>query len=75
MKIEKEEIEMAEKIVEKMEYCLNCKAKPCSNKGCPLSNDIPTFIKLAKEGKIEEAYKVLTNTTMLRKCLWENLPS
>ena len=47
------------------QYCLNCKAKPCSNNGCPLSNDIPTFIKLAKEGKIKQAYEVLTKTTML----------
>ena len=53
-----------EKIKKDMEYCLNCKTKPCQ-KGCPLSNDIPTFIKLAKDGKIEEAYKSLINTTML----------
>lgn len=54
-----------DKIKEKMEYCLNCKIKPCSNKGCPLSNDIPTFIKFAKEEKIKEAYEVLINTTVL----------
>lgn len=54
-----------ETIKEKLEYCLNCKVKPCSVKGCPLSNDIPTFIHLTKEGKIKEAYEVLTNTTML----------
>ena len=54
-----------EEIKENLEYCLNCKIKPCSVKGCPLSNDIPTFIHLAKEGKIKEAYEVLTNTTML----------
>lgn len=53
-----------EKIKKDMEYCLNCKTKPCQ-KGCPLSNDIPTFIKLAKDEKIEEAYKSLINTTML----------
>lgn len=52
-------------IKEKMEYCLNCKIKPCGNKGCPLSNDIPTFIEFAKEGKIKEAYEVLSNTTVL----------
>ena len=53
------------KIKEYTEYCLNCKVKPCSNKGCPLSNDIPTFIKYVKEGDIKKAYEVLTNTTML----------
>lgn len=54
-----------ERIQEYAEYCLNCKLKPCSVKGCPLSNDIPIFIKLVKEGKIKEAYEVLTRTTML----------
>ena len=47
------------------EYCLNCPVKPCSNKGCPLNNDIPTFIKNVKEGKIEEAYSILSKTTVL----------
>lgn len=47
------------------EHCLNCPVKPCSNKGCPLNNDIPTFIKNVKEGKIEEAYRVLSKTTVL----------
>lgn len=47
-------------IQEKMNYCLNCKIKPCSNKGCPLGNDIPTFIKFAKEGKIEDAYTTIS---------------
>ena len=50
---------------EKMNYCLNCKIKPCSNKGCPLENDIPTFIKLAKEGKIEDAYATISKTSVL----------
>ena len=56
---------MNSEIREYTEFCLNCKAKPCSNKGCPLANDIPTFVKLAKEGDIKEAYKVLVQTTML----------
>ena len=56
---------MDAKIQEYTEHCLNCKAKPCSNKGCPLSNDIPAFIKFAKEGNIKEAYKILSKTTVL----------
>ena len=56
---------MDSKIQEYTEYCLNCPVKPCSNKGCPLSNDIPTFIKYAKEGNIKEAYKILLQTTIL----------
>ena len=56
---------MDEQIKLKAEYCLNCTAKPCKSKGCPLSNDIPTFIKLVKENKIKEAYNVLLDTTIL----------
>jgi glutamate synthase (NADPH/NADH) small chain len=37
------------------ERCLQCK-KPKCRKGCPVHNDIPGFIKLIREGKIEEAY-------------------
>ncbi|MBQ9659438.1 MAG: FAD-dependent oxidoreductase [Clostridia bacterium] len=54
-----------EEIKEKLEYCLNCKIKPCSQKGCPLNNDIPDFIRLAKEEKYEEAYNLLSQTTVL----------
>ncbi|MCI9063553.1 MAG: FAD-dependent oxidoreductase [Clostridia bacterium] len=57
---------MNELIKEKAEYCLNCKIKPCFNKGCPLNNDIPEFIKLIKEEKYEEAYDILCNTTVLQ---------
>ena len=35
-------------IKELANYCLNCKVKPCQ-KGCPLGNDIPEFIKNIKE--------------------------
>lgn len=53
-----------EKIEEYTEYCLNCKTKPCQ-KGCPLGNDIPTFIKTLKEGEIQKAYEIVTQTTVL----------
>lgn len=56
---------MNENIQKYAEYCLNCKVKPCSNKGCPLNNDIPTFIKLVKENNMEEAYFSLLKTTIL----------
>ena len=55
-----------ENILEKANYCLGCKVKPCSNKGCPLNNNIPEFIKLVKEEKYKEAYKVLSETTVLQ---------
>lgn len=53
-----------EEINEKSNYCLNCKVKPCKN-GCPLGNDIPSFIKNVKEGNFEEAYNILCQTTVL----------
>lgn len=52
-------------INQKAEYCLNCKIKPCQ-KGCPLGNDIPSFIKAIKEQKYEEAYNILSETTVLQ---------
>ena len=54
-----------ENIKENAEYCLNCKVKPCQ-KGCPLENDIPEFIKNVKEGNYEKAYQVLCKTTVLQ---------
>ena len=54
-----------EQILEKANYCLNCKAKPCSVKGCPLNNNIPEFIKCIKEDNYIEAFKVLSKTTVL----------
>mgnify|MGYP004569311933 FL=1 len=57
---------MNEEIKEKLEYCLNCKTKPCSNKGCPLGNNIPGFIQKLKEKKYEDAYDILNETTVLQ---------
>lgn len=57
-------MEKEEQIQQDMKDCLNCKVKPCQ-RGCPLENDIPTFIKQAKEGNRKEAYQTLTKTTML----------
>lgn len=54
-----------EEIDEKANYCLGCKVKPCSMKGCPLNNDIPEFIKCVKEENYIEAYKILSKTTVL----------
>lgn len=56
---------MNEEMKEKLQYCLNCKIKPCSNKGCPLNNDIPTIISQLKNEQYEEAYETLTKTTVL----------
>ncbi len=55
-----------EKINEKSNYCLNCPVKPCSNKGCPLGNNIPGFIKAVKEEDYKKAYEILSETTVLQ---------
>ena len=55
-----------EGIKEKADYCLNCKVKPCSNKGCPLHNEIPDFIKEVKEENFNKAYEILCKTTVLQ---------
>ena len=54
-----------EEIKEKVNYCLNCKTRPCSTKGCPLENNIPDFIKAVKEEKYKQAYEILSQTTVL----------
>lgn len=55
---------MEAELKEKVEQCLNCKVKPCT-KGCPLENNIPAFIEKVKQDKLEEAYEILSETTVL----------
>lgn len=52
-------------VIDKANYCLGCINKPCQ-KGCPLNNDTAGFIKLIKEEQYEEAYKLLSKTTILQ---------
>ena len=49
---------------ELINYCLNCPTKPC-RKGCPLENNIPDFIKAAKNQKFLDAFNILSETTVL----------
>ena len=58
-------MEKLEEIQEKANYCLNCPIKPCSQKGCPLNNNIPAFIKEIKEKDYKKAYEILSETTVL----------
>ncbi len=44
--------------------CLNCKSKPCV-KSCPVAVDIPTFIEKIKSGNIEDAYKIISKSSLL----------
>lgn len=54
-----------EEIKDKSNYCLNCKTRPCSVKGCPLGNHIPQFIEQVKQGNYQKAYEILSETTVL----------
>lgn len=55
---------MEKEILEKVQYCLNCK-NPLCRTGCPLGNHIPDFIAQLKEGNFQQAYEILTQTTVL----------
>lgn len=46
-------------IKEKAEYCLNCKNKPCSIKGCPMQTKVPEFITEIKNENFKKAYDIL----------------
>lgn len=56
---------MEKEEIQKLAFlCLGCKTKPCV-KGCPLGNSIPDFIQAVKEGHMENAYEILSETTVL----------
>lgn len=55
---------MTKDMKEKSEYCLGCLNPQCRI-GCPLSNNIPAFIKQIKEENFEAAYEILCETTVL----------
>lgn len=48
-----------EDLIEMAKYCLNCKMKPCSIKGCPMQTNIPEFITEIKNKNLEKAYDIL----------------
>ena len=50
--------------MEEASRCIGCKNAKCVQ-GCPVSIDIPGFIKQVKEGNIEEAYKVIGKSSAL----------
>lgn len=52
-------MENIEKIKEKANWCLQCKMRPCAEKGCPVHTNIPEFISKIKEEKFKEAYDIL----------------
>lgn len=53
---------------EEASRCLNC-LKPACRTGCPVSIDIPSFIKLIKEGRfIEAAWKIKEDNALPAVC-------
>ena len=66
----------AEMAVNEAQRCLNCKNMPCVS-GCPVNVQIPQFISLVAEGKFEEGYQKIAETSTLpaicgRVCPQEN---
>ena len=53
-----------EEAVEEAQRCLHCKNAKCVQ-GCPVNINIPGFIGELKEGKVEEAYKVISESSAL----------
>lgn len=53
-----------EEAMEEATRCINCKNAQCV-KGCPVSINIPAFIEQVKLGNIEEAYKIISESSAL----------
>ncbi len=53
-----------EEAVSEAERCIHCKNAKCIE-GCPVNINIPDFIAEVKEGKFEEAYKVIGQSSAL----------
>ena len=65
-----------EQAIDEAKRCLNCKNKPCVG-GCPVKIYIPEFIKKVAEGKFDEAYDIIAQSSSLpaicgRVCPQEN---
>ncbi|MCR5755977.1 MAG: NADPH-dependent glutamate synthase, partial [Acetatifactor sp.] len=53
-----------EEAMEEAGRCINCKNAQCM-KGCPVSINIPGFIEQVKEGNIEKAYQIISESSAL----------
>lgn len=53
-----------EEAVEEATRCINCKNAKCIQ-GCPVAINIPAFIEQVKLGNIEEAYKIISESSAL----------
>jgi len=53
-----------EQAIDEAKRCLDCKHKPCVN-GCPVGIDIPAFIQKIIDHQFEEAYQIISESSML----------
>ena len=53
-----------EEAMEEASRCINCKNGKCIQ-GCPVGINIPAFVHEVKEGNIEEAYKIIGQSSAL----------
>ena len=53
-----------EEAMEEASRCINCKNAKCIQ-GCPVSINIPAFVKAVKEGKITEAADIIAESSAL----------
>ena len=53
-----------EEAMEESTRCINCKNAKCIQ-GCPVAINIPAFIEQVKLGNIEEAYKIISESSAL----------
>ena len=53
-----------EEAMEEASRCINCKNAQCV-KGCPVSINIPGFVEQVKEGNMEEAFKIIGESSAL----------
>ena len=53
-----------EEAMEEASRCINCKNAQCV-KGCPVSINIPGFIEQVKEGNVEKAYEIISESSSL----------
>ncbi len=53
-----------EEAMEEAARCINCKNAQCI-KGCPVSINIPGFIEKVKEGEVEAAYQIISESSAL----------
>lgn len=53
-----------EEAMEESVRCLNCKNAQCV-KGCPVSINIPGFVEQVKQGNMEEAYQIISESSAL----------